>query len=1009
MSEGATSMQGTALTITLPEGAIPGTLIAIPVQGEDPVQLRVPPGMGVGSELRLVRADGAEDWQVEVINFVPAVAGYDVPDQAAAAYDPPDQQDQHMPPQEDHGDMPLADEQVQQMSEEPFEEEAMGEAVAHTVRLDTTVGIIDIILRTDWAPLGARRCLELVATGELTDVAFYRAVHGCIAQFGLPSKRQWDPIPDDPPSGVPFLLGAVSFAAVGANSRKSTLLICLGDMTHCLGQNSWEVPIGAVAETSLDVLGQICTNYGDLAEFGGKGPDTTRIRHEGNLYLRSCFPQMTWVRSAWPLDWEPENPQDVNCQPPAEIPADGETQEPYKEDDCATIAAKAAQAAQDAAQKAATLAATAVTAEQAQAVTEAARFAEEAAMEAQAAAATAAAQASAESKPPAGQSAVSSASPPPAMAAQAQPAPAMAMQTAPAPATAMHAMPATVPAMAPAPMPTSMSASPMPATAMKTASDSRLAPREVPRNQIRVVNSYATAESLAPREVKPGPRTPEDPLAPRIVPIMPATTIYSSPASSAAAAVVQQPRSTSYTPPPLPASNSYIPPPPAQSVTAVSTGLGQPPVVLSYTPPVQPQRVQAPATAMLVQQRTPSYTPPPKSVGTAAAVMQQPRHPSYTPPPQSVGAVKAVMQQPRAPSYTPPPQNVYAAPVMMVQQPQAFFTSAPQQRPSYTPPPQPGHPIQVAAHQVLPAPPLQRPSYTPMPVPGHPSYTPPPAGVAPMMVPSVFGQGLQPRNPSYIPTANLSASATGAMTAVAGGLTVAPALSPGLAMPGHPSFTLPLNFNGMTAPGSMPIIVGQAPLPKTADNLMTTIHIPSGKPASNPQSVVAQASMKPPMPPPEMQQAFQPPQTMQVGLGPGPGAGYDAFQPPQTMQVGGLPPPPFHFGGAPQTFQNIPPTFDGLQGPPTMGAPPQTQQLNPDRIQKQYAPPERPQTQHFLPDRPLADTVTQIPADPMYMNNFPPYRQHEPQSDYGGYGGFPDQRPDMKLGQTLPVVSPYST
>ncbi|CAK0812234.1 unnamed protein product [Prorocentrum cordatum] len=33
--------------------------------------------------------------------------------------------------------------------------------VAYTVRLDTTVGVIDLIIRPDWAPYGARRFLEL--------------------------------------------------------------------------------------------------------------------------------------------------------------------------------------------------------------------------------------------------------------------------------------------------------------------------------------------------------------------------------------------------------------------------------------------------------------------------------------------------------------------------------------------------------------------------------------------------------------------------------------------------------------------------------------------------------------------------------------------------------------------------------------------------------------------------------------------------------------------------------
>ena len=101
-------------------------------------------------------------------------------------------------------------------------------AVACTVRLETTVGIIDIIVRPDRAPHGTRRFLELAAAGDLHELAFYRAIEGCIVQFGLPAKRPWPPIPNDPPTGVPFSLGAVGFAAVGENSRKSTLFICIG-------------------------------------------------------------------------------------------------------------------------------------------------------------------------------------------------------------------------------------------------------------------------------------------------------------------------------------------------------------------------------------------------------------------------------------------------------------------------------------------------------------------------------------------------------------------------------------------------------------------------------------------------------------------------------------------------------------------------------------------------------------------------------------------------------------
>merc|ERR1740123_1809338 len=89
--------------------------------------------------------------------------------------------------------------------------------VAYTVRLDTTVGDIDIIVRPDWAPHGARRFLELANSGDFNNLAAYRSIAGCIAQFGLPARRKWKALPDDPQSGVPFLLGAVSFAASGEN------------------------------------------------------------------------------------------------------------------------------------------------------------------------------------------------------------------------------------------------------------------------------------------------------------------------------------------------------------------------------------------------------------------------------------------------------------------------------------------------------------------------------------------------------------------------------------------------------------------------------------------------------------------------------------------------------------------------------------------------------------------------------------------------------------------------
>jgi len=290
-----TTTQGTQVTLTIPEGAPPGTLLSVPVHGgADQIKVRVPAGMGAGSTLILTKPEGSEEWGMQAGTVVEA----EDDGGAQAAHD--------VGAPNGHGHPPQA---AASGSYQPVEvaspQAPLEPATAFTVRLDTTVGAIDIIVRPDWAPLGTRRFLELAHSGDLTELAFYRAIKGCIVQFGLPAKRPWPCIPDDPPTGVPFLLGAVSFAAIGEHSRRSTLFICIGDMSHMLGQKSWETPIGAVSEASLDVLESIDTTYGDIAEFGGSGPDTTRINAEGNPYLFANFPRLSYVRSAAPLDWPP--------------------------------------------------------------------------------------------------------------------------------------------------------------------------------------------------------------------------------------------------------------------------------------------------------------------------------------------------------------------------------------------------------------------------------------------------------------------------------------------------------------------------------------------------------------------------------------------------------------------------------------------------------------------------------------------------------------------------------
>lgn len=293
----AGGVKGTQVTLKVPDGAEPGTLLNVPVRGgTSHVQVPVPQGVGPGSKLVLTQAAGSEEWALSLGDVI--VPWGDAPGSPPVPQEP-EEPEEEMPAAPDHLDP--ASRAHAQLSAPP------GDPVAFTVRLNTTVGVLDVIVRPDWAPKGTQRFLELARCGDIADLAFYRAVKGCLVQFGLPPKRVWPPIEDDPSSGVPFLLGAIGFAAVGPNTRKSTLFICTGDMSHMLGSKPWEVPIGAIAESSLDVLDRIDTTYGDIAEFGGKGPDTARINAEGNAYLRANFPGLTYIQQAFPIDWSPSN------------------------------------------------------------------------------------------------------------------------------------------------------------------------------------------------------------------------------------------------------------------------------------------------------------------------------------------------------------------------------------------------------------------------------------------------------------------------------------------------------------------------------------------------------------------------------------------------------------------------------------------------------------------------------------------------------------------------------
>jgi peptidyl-prolyl cis-trans isomerase A (cyclophilin A) len=168
-----------------------------------------------------------------------------------------------------------------------------------SVELATTEGPIVIDVTRAWAPNGADRFYNMVRSGLLTDVAFFRAVDDFMVQTGIPGTpalaRAWNSssIPDDPrtQSNLP---GYVSFAATGRpNSRSIQFFINTTDNSRLDGMGF--APFGRVRD--MTTVGRLYTGYGD-APPAGRGPSQARIVGEGNTYLRAEFPELDYIERA---------------------------------------------------------------------------------------------------------------------------------------------------------------------------------------------------------------------------------------------------------------------------------------------------------------------------------------------------------------------------------------------------------------------------------------------------------------------------------------------------------------------------------------------------------------------------------------------------------------------------------------------------------------------------------------------------------------------------------------
>lgn len=164
------------------------------------------------------------------------------------------------------------------------------------VRLATSKGDVDVMLRTHWAPLGVGQFYEAVHANYYDGARFFRSIQGFVVQFGIAADpaatAQWRTrtIQDDPVRES-NRRGTLVFASGGPNTRTTQMFVNLRDNARLDGLGF--PPIGEVIR-GMDVIDALFTGYGD----GANAPQQNRITAEGEAYLAANFPNLDKITSA---------------------------------------------------------------------------------------------------------------------------------------------------------------------------------------------------------------------------------------------------------------------------------------------------------------------------------------------------------------------------------------------------------------------------------------------------------------------------------------------------------------------------------------------------------------------------------------------------------------------------------------------------------------------------------------------------------------------------------------
>lgn len=162
----------------------------------------------------------------------------------------------------------------------------------------TTKGSFVIEATRSWSPAGADRLFQLIKTHFYDSNCLFRVQKGYVIQFGICDNpevnRFWDhhPIPDEPVVAQ-NLLGTISYARDGANTRTTQLFINIHDnykLDTILYNGLRGFPPVARIISGYDVIEQFFAGYGFKP---ANHQDSVMIY--GNRYLEMKFPELDYI------------------------------------------------------------------------------------------------------------------------------------------------------------------------------------------------------------------------------------------------------------------------------------------------------------------------------------------------------------------------------------------------------------------------------------------------------------------------------------------------------------------------------------------------------------------------------------------------------------------------------------------------------------------------------------------------------------------------------------------